>query len=101
MRSGNSPRINFRVDKEVNQILQETKDKSKFIREAIVYYWEYLENRDNDSVKIDVQEEKEVKIKKPESDIKQTKFIPIEEPIDADKPEKASNGTWNPPWLSR
>ncbi len=79
MGKGKSPRINFRMDEEVNQILQETKDKSKFIREAIIHYWEYLGNEDITSVKMDVQEEKVVKIKKSEIE---------------------SNGTWNPPWLS-
>ena len=79
MGSGKSPRVNFRMDEEVEKILQQTKDKSRFIREAILHYWEHFGNRDNFPPKI----------------------IPKEEPIEANKPENVSNGTWNPPWLSR
>lgn len=76
---GKSPRVNFRIDEEVEKILQQTKDKSRFIREAILHYWEHFGNRD----------------------FKPSKFIPREETIETDKPESVSNGTWNPPWLSR
>ena len=78
MGSGNSPRINFRMDEEVEKILQQTKDKSRFIREAIVYYWEQSGNRD----------------------LNPTEFIPREEPIKPNKPETEGNSTWKAPWLS-
>lgn len=79
MGSGNSPRINFRMDDEVEKILQQTQDKSRFIREAIVYYWENLGNRD----------------------FKPIESIPREEPIEPSKSETVSNSTWKAPWLSR
>lgn len=74
-----SPRFNFRMDDEVKQILEQTKDRSQFVREAIVYYWEHVGDRGYSP---------------PE-------FLPSEETVETDKPEKVSNGTWNPPWLSR
>lgn len=80
MGSGKSPRVNFRMDEEVEKILQETKDKSRFIREAIVFYSEHLGNRDIYPTKI---------------------VIPREKAVETKQPEIKSNDTWNPPWLSR
>ncbi|MFX0124129.1 MAG: hypothetical protein ACFFAE_10875 [Candidatus Hodarchaeota archaeon] len=76
--SGISPRINFRMDKEVEKILQQTQDKSRFIREAIVYYWEHLGL----------------------GDLSPSESIPREEPPEPPKSETVSNSTWKAPWLS-
>lgn len=73
---GKSPRVNFRVDDKVKEILQSTKDKSRFIREAIAHYWEFQGNSEISSSKIPVPEEK---------------------PIEKDEPEGVNN-TWSPPW---
>ena len=73
---GKSPRVNFRVDDKVKDILQRTKDKSRFIREAIVHYWEFQGNYEIDLSKTPV---------------------PEEEPIEIDEPEGVNN-TWSPPW---
>ncbi|UCG01893.1 MAG: hypothetical protein JSW11_20095 [Candidatus Heimdallarchaeota archaeon] len=74
----NSPRFNFRMDEEVKNILLQTKDKSRFVREAIVYYWEHVGNRD----------------------FRSTEFIPKEEPVEPRKPESGRSSTWKAPWLS-
>lgn len=73
---GKSPRVNFRVDDKVKEILQSTKDKSQFIREAIVHYWEFQGNEDIDLSKT---------------------LVPEEESLEEN--EKTSiNNTWSPPW---
>jgi hypothetical protein len=78
----NSPRFNFRMDEEVKNILQQTKDKSQFVRKAIVYYWEHVGDRD----------------------LRSTEFIPKveprEEPTEPTQPETVKSSTWKAPWLS-
>ncbi|MFX1508466.1 MAG: hypothetical protein ACFFDC_20490 [Promethearchaeota archaeon] len=74
----NSPRFNFRMDEEVKNILRQTKDKSRFVRKAIVYYWEHVGDRD----------------------LRSTEFIPREEPSEPKKSETVKSNTWKAPWLS-
>ena len=62
------------MDEEVKQILQQTKDKSRFVRES-VYYWEHLGNRD----------------------LKSTQFVLREEPTEPRKPEIERSSTWKAP----
>ncbi|MHA2298806.1 MAG: hypothetical protein ACXAEU_22515 [Candidatus Hodarchaeales archaeon] len=75
MGSGESMRINFRVTDEVLDILEQISNKSTFIRDAIVFYWEkneYLKNNlDDPRYKNNVK-----------------------------KNEETYNGTWSPPWKS-
>ncbi len=78
-----SPRFSFRMDEEVKNILKKTKqDKSRFVRKAIVYYWEHVGDRD----------------------LRSTEFIPRkefrEEPTEPKKPETVKSSTWKAPWLS-
>ncbi|MHA1168070.1 MAG: hypothetical protein ACTSRU_09630 [Candidatus Hodarchaeales archaeon] len=74
--SGESIRVNFRVSKEIINILDNVDNKSDFIREAIMQHWK----RSTDSIPV----------------IKNS--IAGSEDIKSQK--TAVNGTWSPPWLS-
>ncbi|MHA1451076.1 MAG: hypothetical protein ACTSP4_16870 [Candidatus Hodarchaeales archaeon] len=74
--SGESIRVNFRVSKEIINILDNVDNKSDFIREAIMQHWK----RSTDSIPV----------------IKNS----IAGSEDAKNQNTAVNGTWSPPWLS-
>lgn len=79
MSSGESHRVNFRATDEVKDILDNTLDKSKFIREAVKFYW----------------------------DVKNHPIIPsresddIGQKQDKNEQEEVINKSWDPPWMKR
>jgi len=79
MSSGESHRVNFRATDEVKDILDGTPDKSKFIREAVKFYWDLK----NYTVI-------------PSREINGTRQKP-----DKNEQEEVINKRWNPPWMRK
>jgi hypothetical protein len=98
MNSGKSERINFRTDDEVFSILKEVEndsrfDKSRFIREAIVFYWK---NEKEPSINLVANSSSKVE----EEEINNITLSEVE-PDDKDVvPNEIHNGTWVPSWKS-
>lgn len=94
MNSGSSVRINFRANDEVYGILKEVEDKSRFIRDAIVFYWE---RKDFFSPKKDTESSSTVT--KDKVDTSHSSIVIEDEVIDESE-EEIYNGRWSPPWKS-
>ena len=94
MNSGSSVRINFRVNDEVYGILRDVEDKSRFIRDAIVFYWERKESL---SPKKDT--EPSITVTKDKFETSHSSIV-IEDEVKDESEEEIYNGSWSPPWKS-
>ena len=111
MNSGESIRINFRINKEVMEILEKVTtlekvpNKSRFIRDAITYYWKIKElHRENKSQpqenKSQPQENKGQRQRNEEPKIISV-VVQEQDEKEIRKKENTYNGTWSPPWIKR
>ncbi|MHA1971626.1 MAG: hypothetical protein ACTSW1_01465 [Candidatus Hodarchaeales archaeon] len=89
--SGESRRMIFRVDREVEDILSQVKNKSLFIRKSIIYYWQ-MHGIDN------LSDEHSRKNKTISPNRSNTNFhVEITEDKE-DNNEPPTNRVWSPPW---
>ncbi|MHA1330750.1 MAG: hypothetical protein ACTSR2_06715 [Candidatus Hodarchaeales archaeon] len=88
---GESRRMIFRVDREVEDILSKVKNKSLFIRESIIYYWK---KHGNDSYSEEYLRKRQITSSHQSND-------DINEEIkkkSEEDSEAPTNRVWSPPW---